>query len=444
MKIVNLTPGTGSFYCGSCLRDHALVRALRRRGHEVLMAPIYLPLVVESPVTESDAQADMNRGDWGDPPIFFGGVNLYLKQKLAVFRKTPRWLDRWLDAEAILRLVSRRAAATRSRDLAELTLSMLEGEQGRQARELDRLVRWLESTGPVDVVCLSNALLAGLAPAIRCRLHVPVVCTLQGEDAFLDALADPHRDAAWSALADRAHHIDAFIAVSHYHGEKMRDRLGLAPERVAVAYNGIDLDGYSLAAPAPDPDPPTVGYLSRMCPDKGLHTLVEAFVRLKERNRVNGLKMRVAGTVTRADLKFVRSMEERLETAGLGADVEFLPNVDRVAKLAMLRSLSLLSVPAAYGEAFGLYVLEALASGVPVVQPRHGAFAELLAETGGGILVPPEDAAALAETIESVLLDPDRRRAMAEQGRSKVFERFGADRMAGDVERVLHSVVRKT
>jgi glycosyltransferase involved in cell wall biosynthesis len=167
-----------------------------------------------------------------------------------------------------------------------------------------------------------------------------------------------------------------------------------------------------------------------MCREKGLDTLVEAFLLLRQRGRVGNLKLRVGGSCGPADEAFVNSLRERLQASGLLDDVEFHPNLDRASKVAMLRSLSVFSVPALYGEAFGLYVIEALAAGVPVVQPRTAAFPELIEATGGGVLCAAGDAQALAEAVEELLLDPARARALGDAGRHAVTERFSAETMA--------------
>ncbi|MDD5350889.1 MAG: glycosyltransferase family 4 protein [Chthoniobacteraceae bacterium] len=417
MKIVQLTPGTGNFYCGTCLRDNALVTALRAQGHDAVLLPMYLPHFVDE--ESSVAQ---------DAPIFFGGINVYLQQKSALFRAAPRWLGRLLDSPALLRLAARRAGMTSASDLGELTHSMLLGEQGRQALELEKAVAWLsQPANRPDVVGLSNALLLGLARRIKETLRVPVVCTLQGEDTFLDALPEPER--CWSALRERAGDADRYVAVSRSYGETMRRRMGLPPERVEVVPNGINLDGYAPAAGGL-PRPPVIGFLARMHPTKGLGTLVEAFLLLKKRGGLPGLRLRVAGMQTEEDALYVGRLKERLHAAGYGSHAEFLPNLARAEKQAFLRTLSVLSVPAAYDEAFGLYVLEALASGVPVVQPARGAFPELIEATGGGILCPPDDPRALADALETALADPERLAALGRCGREAVAERFTSAVMA--------------
>lgn len=428
MHIIQLTPGTGSFYCGTCLRDNALVVELRRQGHDALMVPLYLPPTLDESAASEGA------------PIFYGGVNVYLQQKSAVFRHTPRWVDRLIDAPSVLQLAASRAGSTRAGALGDLTVSMLQGEEGHQVKELDRLCDWLAEVRP-DVVCLSNVLLIGLARRIKDRSGAAVVCTLQGEDGFLDALPKGDREAAWQAVTERAADVDALIAVSHYYGEEMQRRAALPAERLHVVYNGILLDGYEPARAAPDP--PVLGYLSRMCPTKGLATLVEAYLLLRKQDRIRNLKLRVAGTKTAADEAFVAELSGRLTAAGVADDVQFLPNISREEKIAFLRGLSALSVPATYGESFGLYVIEALAAGVPVVQPRHAAFPELIEATGGGTLCEPDDPAALAAAIEALLADPAAARAMGARGRAAVQQQFSVTNMAKGVLRVFEEVAGK-
>ena len=229
MRIVQITPGSGdSFYCENCLRDAALVKAMRSRGHDVLMVPLYLPLRVDKAEPVSNA------------PIFFGGINVYLQQKSPLFQKTPRWIDRLFDTPALLRWVGHKAGMTNARDLGEATISMLRGEHGRQKKELDRLVDWLAlQENKPDIICLSNILLVGLAKSVKERLNVPVVSMLQDEDCFLDGLASPYAEQAWQMISERAIDVDGFIAVSKYYADFMQQRLGLQKKTVHVAYIGI-------------------------------------------------------------------------------------------------------------------------------------------------------------------------------------------------------------
>jgi len=430
MRIIHITPGSGpDFYCENCLRDNALVLALRALGHDVLMVPLYLPLATDMPAAS------------GKTPVFFGGINVFLQQKLAFFRKTPRWLDRLFDARPLLKWAAHRAGMTHPEDLGETTLSMLRGEHGRQAKELDRLVEWLAAQHRPDLVCLSNALLLGMARQIKSRLGVPIACFLQDEDAFLDSLPEPYRHEAWTTVRDHMSDVDALIPVSRHYAGIVSRRFVPPPDRTHVVYPGIDLAAYE---PAPEPpDPPAIGFLAQMSATKGLDTLVDAFIRLKKRGRVANLKLRVAGGSTSAEETFVAVMREQLASAGFAGDVAFILSPDHKAKQAFLRSVSVLSVPEKRGEAFALYVLEALASGVPVVEPRLGVFPELLDATGGGVLYEPGNVEALADAIEDLLLDPTRARDLAERGRAAVREKFAVERMAADAVRAYEEARRR-
>jgi len=426
MTIVQITPGAGGMYCGNCFRDNALVAALRQQGHAVLMVPLYLPMTLD--------EEDQSAGT----PIFFSGINVYLEQKSTLFRHAPGWLHHLLESPALLKWAAGRAARTRAEEVGDLTISMLRGEAGNQARELDELIAWLQQKPHPDVICLSNALLVGLVRKLKQELRSPVVCMLQGEDYFLDSLPQPQRDEAWKTLAERAAEADLFIAPSRYFGGLMTKRLGLPTDRVRVVFNGINLEGYSTVTnyELRVRSSPVLGYFARMCPEKGLDRLVDAYILLKRRERTKHLKLRVGGGCGPSEEPFVHALRERLKTNGVLHDVEFHPNLDRQAKLEFLRSLSVLCVPALYSEAFGLYVVEALASGVPVVQPRAASFPELIEATGGGVLYEPGDVKALADAVEGLLADPENLRALGEAGRKAVWKDFSAERMAENIVRV--------
>lgn len=429
MRIVHIIPGAGGMYCGNCLRDNALVTELKRLGHSALMVPLYLPMTLDEENQATGA------------PIFFNGISVYLEQKVPLFRAAPRWLHRLIGSGPLLRWAASRAGSTQSSEMGEMTISMLRGEAGHQARELRELIAWLNDQDRPDLVVLSNALLAGMAPEIKARLNVPVVCMLQGEDAFLDSLG-PCSDSAWELLRERARHIDLFIAPSHYFAERMSAKLAIPRDKVHVVYNGIHLDGFRRAAESDNP--PVIGYFARMCDDKGLPLLIEAFIILKKRDRVPGLRLRAAGGLTPLDERQCLSkVRRRLREEGLSGAVEFHPNVDRARKQELLRSFTVFSVPAHYGEAFGLYVIEALASGVPVVQPAVAAFPELVQITGGGVLFEPSTPGALADALEELLLSPSKARALGDAGRRNVLEKFNARRMASEVEQLYRKVAER-
>jgi glycosyltransferase involved in cell wall biosynthesis len=430
MRIVQITPGSGdSFYCENCLRDAALVKAMRSRGHDVLMVPLYLPLQVDNAEPVSNA------------PIFFGGINVYLQQKSSIFRKTPRWIDCLFDAPALLRWIGRKAKMTNARDLGEATISMLRGEDGCQKKELDRLVDWLSSQeNKPDAICLSNILLVGLAKSIKEKLIVPIVCLLQDEDEFLDSLKLPYAEQAWALLAERSSDVDLFIAVSKYYADVMQQKLQLDKGQVHVCHIGIPLDGYQKRHTVSEI--PTIGFLSRMCPEKGLDTLVDAFITLKKNEKLKNAKLKIAGGKRADDEKFINLIRQKLDSLGLSGDIEFSPRFDQASKIAFFQTLSVLSVPEKKSVAYGLYVLEALACGVPVAQPASGVFPELLEMTGGGLLFEPNNTLSLVKTLEKILLDVNYARDLGEKGRKAVFEKFNIEQTAKEMTRIYESLLK--
>ncbi len=427
-RIVHIVPGSGdTFYCQNCLRDRGLIRELRSLGHDAILAPMYLPVL--------DGGGDLETGT----PVFYGAVGVYLAGRFPGFAGAPAWLKRRLDSRRLLAWIARRAGTTRARGLESMTLSVLKGEEGRQKDELRRLVAWLGGEVRPDVVHLSNALLLGLAGPIRRDLGVPLVCTLQDEDTWVDAMAPGAAAEAWRLMAAHAAQVARFVPVSRSYGEFMRPRLEIAPERLCVIPIGIDARGYGEAEPAPDR--PAIGYLAKMTESLGLEILADAFAILKERGRVKGLRLRVMGGQTADDRPFLRRLRRKLARRGLEADVEFCAAFDRASRIDFLRSLAVMSVPAPRGEAFGTFILEALAAGVPVVQPALGASPELVAATGGGICYDPPDAPTLAAALEGLLLDPGRAHRLGRAGREVVLREFTVRKMAERMLEVYNQIV---
>ena len=433
MKIVFLTPGTGSYYCGACLRDNMLARELHRLGHDVTILPMYLPLELD----------DASLPNAGQTPVFFGGINVYLQQKLGLFRKTPAFLDRLLNSPGLLRWAARHSHMTSAREHGEMTLEMLNVETSRLRKETEKLFAWLETTGKPEIVCLSTTLLAGFAAEIKRRLGVPVISFFQGEDSFLDGLPEPYRSQSWQRMREQLDASDAVLAPSRYYAEFMRERLGPAARAIEVVHNGVALEGYTPAAPA-DPASPVIGYFARMTRDKGLELFVDAFIALAREHRDTTTRARIGGAATAGDQALIVTMQRRLQEAGLADRVQWSPNLSRTEKIAFLRSLSLFSVPAVYREAFGLYVVEAMACSVPVVQPESSAFPELIGLGGGGVCVPPRDPRALARAWRDLLADPARRATLGREARLSVEKHLSAATMCASFCQVTDRLVRAT
>lgn len=419
MKIVYIVPGTGgTFYCQNCMRDIELVRALRRMGHDVLMIPVYLPVLIDS--------GEISKG----VPVFFGGINCYLQQKFSLFRHTPRWLDRLFDTAWMLRKAAKKEGTTEAAGLGPMTLSMLQGPEGKQKKELERMMAWLVEQEKPDVIHLSNALLLGMARTLKENLKVPLFCSLQDEMPWLDAIDDPYNRLCWEAMADCAKDVDTFVAVSQWYAGEMSGRMNLAPDKVEVIHLGIKCDEIQKAPMTFEP--PVIGYLSKMTDSLGLGRLVEAFIHLKQHPRLKDLRLKATGGQVGSDATYVTWLKQKLAKHGFDDDAEFMEEFDVETRREFIQSLSVMSVPASEGEAFGLFILEANAAGVPVVQPDAGAYPEIVGATGGGLIYEHEKPEALAEALASLLLDADGARALGVQGREAVAVKFSTERMANN------------
>ena len=429
MRIAYITAGAAGMYCGSCMRDNTLVAALSRRGHDALLVPCYMPI-------RTDEE------DVSQKRVFFGGLNVYLQQKSGLFRHTPWLLDRLLDAPPLLRLAARFAGKTEAADLGDLTVSMLRGEHGKQRKEVAKIAQWLAAEVKPQVVNLTNALLSGMVHELKRAVGAPVVCSLQGDDIYLEALPEPFRSESLKLIREHCREIDGFIATCGYYADFMAEYFAIPRERIHVVYPGLNLGGHGGQRPARGDRPFTIGYFARICPEKGLHVLAEAFRLLRADPAAPRCRLRVSGWLGESHKKYLDDIQRRLKEAGLADDFEHVESPGHDDKVRFLHGIDVLSVPAPYREPKGLYVLEALANGTPVVQPRHGSFPELIEATGGGLLVNPDDPHDLAAALRRLMDDPALAEKLGGTGREAVHGRFHADRMADETAAVYAKYVR--
>lgn len=429
MRILSFTGGAGTMYCGSCLRDNALAAELLSRGHDVVLTPVYTPTRTDERNVSHDH-------------VFFGGISVYLEQHSPLFRHTPRFLDRLWDAGWAIRMASRRQIKVDPKSLGELTVSMLKGEQGFQRKEIGKLLDWLAREPPFDVVNLPYTLLLGLAAPLKRALNVPVCCTLQGEDLFLDNLGEPYRSESLALIRAAAGHVDAFLPVSRYYLEYMPGYLGIPLEKMQLVPLGINLDGYVPRARERS-DSFTIGYLARVAPEKGLHVLAEAYQRLRARPGVGASRLVAAGYLAPGHREYLDGVQDSLRQWGLDGHFEYRGELDRAQKIAFLQSLDVLSVPATYQEPKGIFLFEAMANGVPVVQPRRGAFPEIIENTGGGLVVEADNPDALADGILELWRDPARAAALGRAGAEGVRRHYTVGRMADAAENVYEQLRKK-
>jgi len=417
-------------YCGSCLRDNALATELIARGHDVLLLPVYTPTYTDEP------NVSQNR-------VVLGGISAYLEQYVPFFRKSPAWLDGLWDSSVILSLASRGSISTNPKMLGEMTVSVLKGEDGFQHKEINKLIDWIKTQPLPDVISLPYSLLLGLAGPLKRELGRPICCTLQGEDLFLDGLHEPYKTRACDLIRSHIKHVDAFLPISDYYAEFMPGYLGIPAGKIRVVPLGINLEGFEAKEPHAN-GPFTVGYLARVAPEKGLHVLAEAYRLFRQSKDVPAARLEVAGYMAPDRRPYLNDIRQRFNDWGLASEFNYRGVLDRAQKIAFLRTLDVMSVPATYDEPKGVSLLEAMACGVPLVQPRRGAFTEIVEKTSGGLLVKPDDPDSLAEGILKIFRNPTLAQELGHNGFREVRQHYSAAHMADCALEAYESVLETT
>ena len=427
VKVAYITAGAAGMYCGTCIHDNTIATVLKKQGHNVSLIPTY------TPTRTDEANVSLNR-------VFFGGVNVYLQQKLSIFRHTPWSFDKLLDNPTLLNGLAKFSSSTDAQDLGQLTVSMLRAEQGYQKKELAKLVKWLANENRPDIVYLTNSMLVGFTREIKRALGVPVICALQGEDIFLQDLIEPYKTEALNLLRERAADADGFVAPCRYYAQFMADvYLNQPLDKIAVVPLGLNMDGHGIPVEKPEPPPFIIGYLARICPEKGLHILIDAFRIVTEALGANNVQLHVAGYLGKKDEPYFEELVNQIQAYGLSDSFVHYGEVTRTQKIEFLNRLHIFSVPTVYRESKGLSIIEALANGVPVVQPHHGTFPEMMHATEGGILVEPESAEALAIGIIELLNDVDRREHLGKTGQINVHQKFNDEVIAEQLLKVFQN-----
>ncbi len=428
MKITYIVPGFGgSFYCGNCLRDSAFSKALKEQGHDSVTLPLYLPHSIEEFAHQTDV------------PVFYGAVNIYLKQNFKMFRKMPYWMYKFFNMPFILKFAASKSGSTRAEGLEEMTISMLQGADGFQKEELDQLIYFLKHHEKPDVVHLSNALLLGLAAKIKQEVNVPVFCTLQDEDVWINAMNEQYKPGLWQLMSEKAKDVDGFIAVSEYFKGIMQHYMNIPDAKIKVIHLGVNPEFYTAQIPAQNPA--AIGFLSRMNEGNGLEILVDAFINLKKNTQFDNLKLILTGGKTSDDDKFIDKQIRKLKKANVFHYVEIVADFRTSVLNDFFKQISVLSVPVLNGEAFGLYLLEALASGIPIVQPDLAAFPEIAAISKAGVVYHPNNADALADKLAEVLSDLEKLHQMSFNGRKAVEENFNLKKSTAKLVEIYQAVL---
>jgi glycosyltransferase involved in cell wall biosynthesis len=442
VKILSLTAGAASMYCGSCLRDNALAAELIRLGHDVTLLPFYTPTLTDEENVSRQQQ------------VFFGGISVYLDQHSSWFRRGPRFLDAVVDAPNVIKAFTSGSISVDPRELGALTVSTLRGEDGYQRKEIAKLIDWVAAEPPPDIVNIPYTLLICLAKPLKRALSRPVVITLQGEDLFFDTMVEPYRTEALELTRRQVADVDMFIAVSEYYARHMRDYLRIPAEKIRVGTLGVNVGDLTVTArrrsdPFRGPHDAdfaswggfTIGYFARVAPEKGLHNLADAYRTLRLEKGLPPSRLLVAGYLAPENKPYLQRIADGLSAAGLADEFVYRGAVDRARKVRFFHEIDVLSVPSPYREPKGLYLLEAMACGVPVVQPNHGAFPEIIERTGGGVLARSEAGADVADAIHELWKDPARAAEIGRRGADGVRRHYTVTHMAEKVVAIYREVI---
>ncbi|MEI6047860.1 MAG: glycosyltransferase family 4 protein [Bacteroidota bacterium] len=428
MKIVYLITGSGgSFYCGNCYRDMIYLRAIRKvQGITATAIPLYLP----PDQTNSEAGLDKN--------VFFGAISMYLREKVPFFRNMPVFLDKLVDSAPMLKMAARRAGTTRTEGLENLTLNMIEGENAFPEKELQRLVDYLTKDGKPDIIHLSNALVIGLARQLKKKLGVKIVCSLLNEDDWIDEMVEPYESKAWKLISREAVNVDAFITPSNYYKALFISKTGVPGENFHIIPLAIDAVN-QIILPKKN-NFPAIGYFCRISSQNGFDKLVDAFIDLKSGDSLPGLTLHVSGGFTGDDKPFIAKQITKIKKHGLKSFIRIYPEFHGNSKEEFFSNIDLMSVPVRKYDGYGLYLLEANAAGIPVVQPATGAFPEIIEKTMGGITYSPDNVKELSDSLLKVLNDSSLRTRLGENGKENVIKELSLDKMSQGLSEVYYSL----
>jgi glycosyltransferase involved in cell wall biosynthesis len=432
MKIVYLITGSGgSFYCGNCYRDMIYLRAIRKvPGINASAIPLYLP------PEETGAESGF------DKQVFFGAISMYLREKVPFLKNMPIFFDKIFDSGPMLRMAAKRAGTTRTEGLEDMTLNMITGENAFPEKELQRLVDYLCRDGKPDIIHLSNALIIGLAQQLKRKMNVKIVCSLLNEDDWIDEMAEPYQSNAWRLISGEAENVDTFLTPSQYYKDFFITKTKISETRIKVIPLGLDPDTELLNISKKD-NWPAIGYFCRINSQNGFDKLVDAFIKLKSGDKLTGLTLHVSGGYTGDDKPFIAEQIRKVKEAGLKSFIRIYPEFHGNSKNEFFSNIDIMCVPVRKHDGYGLYLLEANAAGVPVLQPATGAFPEIIERSGGGETYFPDDITELSESLVKLMNDRELLANLGKNGKEKVLDLLSLDKMAEGLSAVYNGIMLK-
>lgn len=400
MKIAVITAGGAGMFCGSCMQDNTLVRALRLAGEDAVLVPTYTPIRVD------EENVSTKR-------VFLGGINVYLDSAIPGWQRLPRFMTRWLNRPAVIGWLAKFGNNTDASKLGSLTLDMLKGNHGPQRGEVREFVDFLCDELQPDVILFSNALLSGVLSELRPRFKGKILCLLQGDDIFLEDLSDRWKKPVFDQLRENCNVFDGFLTHSRYYSEFMSSYLNLPADKfrqIPLTIDSQDVD-VKESGPASESVATTdgrfrIGYFARICPQKGVQNLLAAARQILSQN--DEIEIAIAGFLPEQHrVWFERLLSEA--TTEFPGRIHWLGSpAERTEKFRIISEFNVMCVPTDYHEPKGLYVLEAALMGVSSVVPHHGAFPEVVAAIGGGTTYDAESHAGLTNAILTIAGNKER------------------------------------
>jgi glycosyltransferase involved in cell wall biosynthesis len=384
MKILFIIPGSGdSFYCGNCFRDSLLTSSLRQAGHEVVVMPLYLPL------TDRSFQADT--------PLFFPATTTYVAHGFFRNRSMPRWIKRMLGSKSALKFASSFAGSTSAKGMEEMTLSMIYGDDSVFHEQVGSLIDWIKNHEQPDIIHFSSSLLIGIAKAIKQQIRIPIVCSLQDEEVWIDSLKAKFSEIAWKGILENTGYVDRFVTTSGFYRKTAQNKIPQIQD-IEVIYPGVAVDRYASES---YPEHPVIGFFYHMNRINGLEILADAFVKLKSNQTIPNLKLKIGGGYTSHDKQFIRTIRKKLSP--YAGDVEIKEGYRLEDHIRFYSEISVICVPITFDEGVGLYLCEAFAAGRPAVEPATGSFPEIVEDAG--VIYSPNNSDALADALAKILTD---------------------------------------
>jgi glycosyltransferase involved in cell wall biosynthesis len=357
-----------------------------------------------------------------DTPLFFPATTFYAAEKFFKKGRMPRWISRLLESKPMLRVASSFSGTTSAAGLEGMTLSMIHGADAVFTEQVNMMLEWIEKHEKPDVIHLSTTLLIGVAKAIRQRISIQVVCSLQDEEVWIDSMKGKYLQEAWQGIAENTGYIDKFFTTSEFYKTAITARIPQITN-VEVIYPGVDTSKYASDIYPADP---VIGFFYRMNRENGLGILAEAFVKLKKRGTVKNLKLKIAGGYTANDRQFLKELKHILRPCM--DDVDLCSIYDPENHADFYKQITIISVPVTFDESVGLYLCEAFAAGRPAVEPATGSFPEITGEAG--VVYSPNNSDALADAIEKILTDKTLFRHCCEKALEMSKNRYNDELMA--------------